>query len=233
MFSLRPRLALLAVVLVTLAALPAPSAARWYGSTMHGKVNARYGCRSAAVFGPVSGFVLQPTHQRSCTYRHGGYIGSNRFTFLVPGNGVITKIRIKSGAHPAKLRLTILTASSRVSTFTGRDLPGTYTCCTARAVGRAFRPRANRTTVRRVHVRVGSFRSKKLRIRIHSTDGLALSAYGAGTLPLHLGNLGSFTTGTPATVGFWPATHVGDPRVDGYSVTGMDLLFGWYFRRGR
>jgi len=232
MTSIRPRLALL-VALGVVAALPAPASAGWYGSTMRGSVNATYGCSRAVVFGAVSGYVLQPTHRSSCTYRHAGYVGSNRFTFLVPGNGVITKIRVKSGKHPAKLRLVVLTASSRVNPFTGGDQPGTYTCCTARAVGKAFRPRANRTTVRKVHVRVGSIRSKKLRYRIHSTDGLALSAYGKGTLPLHIGRLGSFSTGTPGVVGFWPSTRVGDPRVDGYSVIGIDLLFGWYFRRGR
>lgn len=229
------RLPLAAAVAALLASAPAPAlaAGHWYGSTMSGSANAKYGCSRAVVFGAVAGYVLQPTHQSSCTYRHTGYVNSNRFTFLVPGNGVVTKIRVKSGAHPAKLRLVILTASSRVNPFTGGDQPGTYTCCTARAVGKVFRPRANRTTVRRVHAPVGSIRSKKLRYRIHSTDGLALSAYGKGTLPLHIGRLGSFNSGTPGTIGFWPSTRVGDPRVDGYSVIGMDLLFGWYFRRGR
>jgi hypothetical protein len=146
---------------------------------------------------------------------------------------VIRHIRVKSGTHPAKLRVTILTGSSRVSTFDGRDLPGTYTCCTARAIGRPFRPKANRTTYKKVHIKVRDVRSKKIRYRIHSTDIVALTAIGKGTLPLHtrrdVGN--GYNAGSPTTIGFWPYTKRGDPRVDGYPMTGLDLLFGWTWSR--
>ena len=37
--------------------------------------------------------------------------------------------------------------------------------------------------------------------------------------------------GTPMAVGYWPFTAVGDPRVEGYSMTGIDLLFQWNFKR--
>jgi hypothetical protein len=121
-----------------------------------------------------------------------------------------------------------------VNPFTGRDVPGTYTCCTARFVGPAFRPRANRVTARRVNVRVFDVRSKRLRHRNHSSDGVALSAVGPGTLPLHVRpTVGGFDAGTPIATGYWPFTRIGDPRVDGYSMTGIDLLFQWSFRRGR
>jgi hypothetical protein len=212
-------------------ALIAPSAsARWWGSNLKGSANAGYGCESALVNG-VFGVQLTPTNQTSCTYRHGGYLYSNRFTFIAPGTGRVTRIRVKSGAHPAKLRLTVLTGSSRVDPFTGRDQPGTYTCCTARYVGKAFRPRANRITKKKVNVKVYSVRSKKLQYRIHSTDGLALTAVGKGTLPLHVRNdLGGFTPRIPTAIGYWPSTHRGDPRVDGYALTGLDLLFQWNFK---
>ena len=74
----------------------------------------------------------------------------------------------------------MLTGSSRVSPFTGRDKPGTYTCCTARFVGRAFRPKANKITKKKVNVKVFDVRDKRLRFRIHSSDGLALTAVGPG-----------------------------------------------------
>ena len=143
---------------------------------MKAKPNVGYGCESATTSAPLGGVQVSPTNQRSCTYRHGGYLYSNRRTFFAPGNGRVTRIRVRSGRHPAKLRLTVLTASSRVDPFTGQDQPGTYTCCTARYVGRAFRPRANRVTTKRVNVRVRDVRSKELQYRIHSSDGLALSA---------------------------------------------------------
>ncbi len=214
------------------AVFAAPASARWYGSKLRGAPNVTYGCEAAAVFGPIGGIQLSPTGQRSCTYRHTGYLFSNRLTFNVPSTGRITHIRIRSGPRPAKLRLTVLTGSSRVNTFTGRDVPGTYTCCTARYVSRPFRVRANRTTTKRVNVRVYNVRSKRLRHRIHSSDGLALSAEGSGTLPLRvLSNVGSIVAGTPTATGYWPRTRRGDPRVDGYSMPGIDLLFQWNFRR--
>ena len=210
----------------------APASARWYGSTLHGPANAGYGCESAIISAPLGGFVLAPTGQTSCTYRHGGYLFRPRPTFLVPRSGRITRIKVKSGPRPAKLRLTVLTGSSRVDTFTGRDLPGTYTCCTARYVGKPFRPKANRVTTKKVKVRVQDVRSKRLRYRIHSTDGLALTAVGPGTVPLSVGPvLGGYETGTPLLTGYFPYTHKGDPRVEGYSLTGIDLLFQWEFKR--
>ena len=63
-------------------------------------------------------------------------------------------------------------------------------------------------------------------------DGLALTAVGPGTLPLAINpDVGGFNPGTPMAVGYWPFTAVGDPRVEGYSMTGIDLLFQWNFKR--
>ncbi|MDP9143628.1 MAG: hypothetical protein M3N43_02855 [Actinomycetota bacterium] len=225
-----PLLAATAVSCLVLA-LPAPASARWFGSTLQADPNATYGCESALVSAPLGGVALQPTGQQSCTYRHAGYLFSNRPTFIAPSSGRITHIRVKAGANPAKLRLTVLTGSSRVDTFSGRDLPGTYTCCTARYVGRPFRPRANRITKKKVDVRVYDVRSKRIQHRIHSSDGLALTAVGPGTLPLNIGpSVGGFDSGTPIATSYFPFTREGEPRVEGYSMTGIDLLFQWNFR---
>ena len=221
--------------LIAFAAVPASTAsAKWYGSTMAGKVNTTYGCSKALAFDGLGNLGLFPTKRRSCTYRHGGYLFRNRFTAIVPGTGVIRHIRVKSGKHPAKLRVTILTGSSRVSTFPPyEDLSGTYTCCTARAIGKPFRPKANKTTYKKVHIKVYSVRSGRIQHRIHSVDIVALTAIGKGTLPLHarrdVGN--GYNAGSPTTIGFWPYTRRGDPRVDGYPMTGLDLLFGWTWSR--
>jgi hypothetical protein len=226
------RAALLAAL--ALLGLASPASAQWYGSTMQGTPNATYGCESALILGALGGVELAPTNQRTCTYRHGGYLGSLRPTAIAPGTGTVTRIQVKSGPNPAPLRLTVLTGSSRVDTFEGKDLPGTYTCCTARFLGPAFRPKPNATTTRQVDVRVFDVRSKAIQNRIHSTDGLALSAVGPGTLPLSIGNdVGNLTPGAPLAIGFWPLTQVGEPRVDGYTMAGVDLLFRWDFRAGR
>jgi hypothetical protein len=199
---------------------------------MQGTPNATYGCESALILGALGGVELAPTNQRSCTYRHTGYVDSLRPTSIVPASGRVTRIQVRSGPSPARLRLTVLTGSSRVSTFTGADLPGTYTCCTARYVGPAFQPRPNATTTLRVDVPVANVVSKEIQQRIHSSDGLALSAVGPGTLPLSLTPaLGSFAAGTPLATGFFPLTRPGEPRVDGYTMAGIDLLFRWDFQR--
>ncbi len=228
------RPAVLAAILVTSVALTfAPLAsATWFGSSMRGAANAAYGCESALILGPIGGVELAPTNQRSCTYRHGGYVNSLKPTSLVPASGRIKRIQVKSGPNPARLRLTILTGSSRVSTIDGTDLPGTYTCCTARYVGRAFRPKANAVTTLKANVPVFDVRSKAIQNRIHSTDGVALSAVGPGTLPLHLTDaVGNIAPGAPLVNGWYPRTGVGEPRVDGYTMAGIDLLFRWDFRR--
>jgi hypothetical protein len=219
------------VLVLACALCAAPASAKWYGSKLKGKPNADYGCETALINGPLGGPVFADTNQTSCTYRHGGYLFTNRRTFLVPRTGRITKIRVKSGSHPSKLRLTILTGSSRVDPFSGRDQPGTYTCCTARYVSRPFKVKANRTTTKKVNVKVYDVRDKRLQYRIHSTDIVALSGTSRGTMPLRITkNVGSYNTGTPLLIGFWPRTKKGDPRVDGYSMTGIDLMFQWNFK---
>jgi len=219
-----------AVALLALA--PVAAHATWYGSTMRGPANVTYGCESATIFGPIGGVQLAPTNQTSCTYQHNGYFGSNRLGSIVPSSGRIRRIRVRSGPSPALLRLTILTGSSRIDTTTGLDIPGTYTCCTARYVGPAFRPAANRLTVRRVNVPVFVTRSNQLQIRTHTSDIVAISAFGPGSLPLRIEqNVGSPDNGSPLATGFWSATAKGDPRVDGYTMPGIDVLFGWDFRR--
>ena len=122
-----------------------------------------------------------------------------------------------------------------MDTTTGQDIPGTYTCCTARYVSRPFRLKPNGITRRRVNVRVFNVRSNDINIRIHSSDGLALSFGPGGRLPLKINpsQLGSFVTGTPLCRGYWPRTGRGDPRVDGYQLSGIDLMFQWDFRRAR
>jgi hypothetical protein len=217
---------------VTAAAIVAPASAQWFGSTMAGPANAGYGCESALILGPIGGVELAPTKQTSCTYRHGGYLNSLRPTFIVPSTGWIRRIQVKSGPNPALLRVTVLTGSSRVDTFAGRDIPGTYTCCTARYVGPAFRPKANALTTRRVNLRVFDVRSKDIQHRIHSSDGLALSAVGPGTLPLSRSEaVGEIVQGAAIATGYFPLTRPGEPRVDGYSLAGLDLLYRWDFSR--
>lgn len=214
--------------------LPAAADGAWFGSTMTAPVNTNYGCEAALTLGPVGGVQLSATNQTSCTYKHGGYLGSNRLGSVVPGTGRIARIRVKSGPNPAPLRLTVLTGSARIDLTSGADIPETYTCCTMRYLGPLFRPRPNAITVQRVNVPVFDTRSGRLDNRTHAADVVAISAFGPGTLPLAVrDDVGTTASGSPIATGFWSATTTNDPRVDGYTMTGIDVLFGWDFRPAR
>ncbi|MFN8201453.1 MAG: hypothetical protein U0S48_02740 [Solirubrobacteraceae bacterium] len=228
------RILMTASMALAMMLVPATADAAWFGSTMTAPVNTSYGCEAALILGPVGGVQLAPTNQTSCTYKHGGYLGSNRLGSVVPGTGRIARIRVKSGPNPAPLRLTILTGSARIDLTSGADIPETYTCCTARYLGPMFRPRPNAVTVRRVNVPVFDTRSGRLDNRTHATDVVAISAFGPGTLPLAVrDDVGTTASGSPIATGFWSATATNEPRVDGYTMTGIDVLLGWDFRPRR
>src|ERR1700709_988775 len=104
------RLALLAFAFTLI--VPAAGDARFLGSTLRGPANVGFGCEAAPTFDPINGQpTLIATGRRTCTYRHVGYLNSNRITSLVPANGRIVRIRVRAGSNPAPLRLTIMTAS--------------------------------------------------------------------------------------------------------------------------
>jgi hypothetical protein len=163
--------------------------------------------------------MLVPSGQRTCTYRSLGFVARPGGQSLAPSNGRITRIRVRAlrlrGMNPAPLRLTILTSSG--------------SCCTARYIGPVFRPRADgRVTSVPVNVRV--YRTVSDR-RTQSNDVLGLSAVGRGTLPLRIRpNAGSFAIGNPIVTFWYPLTAIGQPRTEGYTMDGIELLFQWDFR---
>src|SRR4051794_17588929 len=114
-----------------LAVLPASAQSAFFGSKLNRPANVSFGCEVAPILDPIfGGPQLAPTGQKTCTYRHGGYVNSNRIVSFVPTTGRITRIRVRAGRNPAPLRLTILTASSRISSE--GPIAGSLSCCTAR-----------------------------------------------------------------------------------------------------
>ena len=215
----------LVVALALTALAPAVADAKFFGSTMHGAANVGFGCSLAPILDPITGApILAPTGQRTCTFRHLGYIDNfTRVTSLVPANGRIVRIRVRAGNNPARLRLTILGASSSIANG--------FSCCTARKFGRVFRPRANRTTTIRTNMRV---RRSNPNGASQFNDVVALSAVGPGTLPMRdQGTAGSFASGSAVTALWYPLTGIGDPRVEAITPDALDLLFQWDFRPAR
>jgi hypothetical protein len=208
-------------VAVALMLVPAaPAGAVTYGSNLRATPNAGFGCEAALVRGQgFNGPMLTPSGQRTCTYRSLGFLGRPGGQSLAPSNGRITRIRVRAlrvrGRNPAPLRLTILTSSG--------------SCCTGRYLGPVFRPRADgRVTSVPVNVRVYRTVSDQ---RTQSNDVLGLSAVGPGTLPLRITpNPGSFAFGNPVVTFWYPLTPPGQPRTEGYTMDGIELLFQWDFR---
>jgi len=224
------RLVTVTAVALALVAVPAGAGAAVFGSSLRRPANVNWGCELAPVLG-LTGFVLAQTGQRTCTWRSAGYFNTFRQASTVPGNGVITRIRVRAGRNPAPLRLTILTSSSRLYGG-GGTLQNSFTCCTARRFSRTFRPRANRITTVTVNMRV--FRTVDRRNLVQTSDVVGLSAVGRGTLPLRVGSdVGGYSTGNAISAYYYPLTRVGEPRVEGGSITGVEVLLRWEFRPAR
>jgi hypothetical protein len=216
--------AALGVLALTAVAGASTADAARFGSSLRRAPNLTFGCEAALIMDSVSGApTIAPSGQRTCTYRSLGVLGRVGVSSLVPATGRITAIAVRSGRNPAPLRLTIMEAA-----------PGGQVghCCTAQRFGRTFRPRANRITRIPVNVRVENIADP--RTGVVSTDVVAISAVGPGSLPLRATSAaGQFLNGQPLTSFWYPLTRIGEPRPEHYTMPGLELLFQWDFTRAR
>jgi hypothetical protein len=211
------------VLAVAAAAGAATADAATYGSNLRRAPNLSFGCESALVSNSITGApTIVPSGQRTCTYRSLGVLGKIGIGSLVPSTGRITRVAVRSGRRPAPLRLTILESSG------GGGQQGS--CCTALKFGPIMRPKANATKSFNVNMRV--HRIVDTRSGLVSTDVVGISAVGPGSLPLRATNgAGQFVFGQPITSFWYPLTRVGEPRVEAYTMPGLELLFQWTFTR--
>lgn len=216
------RLFVAAVAIAGLACTAQTAAAARYGSSLKRAPNLAFGCEAALVTDSITGGpTIVASGQRTCTYRSLGVLGRGGISSLVPATGHVTGIAVRSGRNPAPLRLTILDSS-----------PGQEGgCCTALKFGRVFRPRANAITRIKTNMRVE--RIVDTQSGLVSTDVVAISAVGPGSLPLRATpGAGQFNFGEPLSSFWYPLTKIGDPRVEAYTMPGLELLFQWDFKRG-
>jgi hypothetical protein len=222
--AMLPRLpAALLVLAIAAAAGVSTAGAATYGSNLRRAPNLTFGCEAALVRDVLTGApTIAPSGQRTCTYRSLGVLGRIGIGSLVPSNGRITRVAVRSGRNPAPLRLTILESSG------GGGQEGS--CCTALKFGPRFKPRANAIT--RVNVNMRVHRIIDTGSGLVSTDVVAFSAVGPGSLPLRATSAaGQFTVGQPIASYWYPLTGVGQPRVEAYTMPGLELLFQWEFTR--
>lgn len=224
-----PQIAL-AVTVVLAAASPAAGVT--FGPPLAGPVNTTFGCESLPVPEAFGGFFLTPSGSASCTLQHGGFANQfNRRTSLVPRTGRITRVSVLSGAAPAPLRVVILRAFSDIAPD-GSSIPGSFRCCSGVRQGPVFRPRANGVTTVRTDLPVTRVVDRAR--GLVSTDAVAISAVGPGTLPLvDRGRNGEFLTGSPQAVFFAPLVSPGQARVSSSSMDGLDVMVRWEWRPPR
>jgi hypothetical protein len=161
---------LLGTTVLAAALLLAPSAqARWFGANLHRSANSRATCQSFIFTQPVS----------SCSWTTSGSLSSARETMVVPGTGVITRVRIKVGKHTGPMRVTTAEALRKRN-------KGESACCTGRRQTRVLHPRRHRINTYRVHIPVRVHYNS--RSKIYSYDNLFLSMQNAHTvIPAHGG----------------------------------------------
>jgi hypothetical protein len=142
-----------------------------------------FGCetRWQPGFAPPFEYTRQPTGMTTCTAYQPGTTVDN--THLVPGPGYVTKVRVRSGANPAPLRITIIKRLFQTNPSTGEITDAT--CCTGTGSESAtFQPPPN--TVHEVTLnpplKVTTSPSQNGASGHH--DIVAVSAMGPGDLPI-------------------------------------------------
>jgi hypothetical protein len=165
------RTGLLATTVLLAALLLAPGAeARWFGANLHRSANSEATCQDFIFTQRVS----------SCSWFTSGTPPDDaRETMIVPGTGVITRVRIKVGKRSGPMRVstaeTLRKKNSRESA-----------CCTGRRQTRILHPRRRHTTTYRVHIPVRVHYNR--RSKIYSYDTIFLTMQNAHTpIPAHGG----------------------------------------------
>jgi hypothetical protein len=196
---------------------------RTFGSTLRNTPNLPIGPDLAPRLDAITGVpTLLATGQTTCTMRFLGYIGNvRRLGSVVPGNGVITKVRIRSGSNPAPVRVVIMQGSA-----------GLYGTLIRKS--RVFRLRPNAVTTLTVNLPVRRTYTLCRAGLQQVTDAVGLSAVGLGTLPFHdSATAGTFATGSGLTQLWYPQLQRNQIRIlDGYVDDGLELLMQWDFVAG-
>ncbi len=142
-----------------------------------------FGCetRWQAGFAPPFEYERQPTGLTTCTaYQPGTTIDD---THLVPGPGLVTKVRVRSGANPAPLRITIVKRIFQTHPVTGQITDAV--CCTGTGSESAtFQPPPNTVHELTLNPPLQVTTSPSQNGASGHHDIVAVSAMGPGDLPI-------------------------------------------------
>lgn len=203
------RIAALLVVgaIVAVAALAPRAHAATFGSDLSRPANLPFSCELRPNQGAIGGFVA--TGAQTCTWWSAPLTPAA--TYVPVGEGRITGVRVRSGANPAPLRVTILSSGSGL-------------CCTSRGQSGVFQPAPNAVTSVPLDLPAGSGGDVN-RPGSQYNDIVAISAVGPGTLPVHdFGVHGTFNTNGPAASFLHPELPVGASNTDVGWMDGYEVL---------
>lgn len=194
---------LFGLTLLGLSAFPAGVAAQTasFGSSLAQNPNVTFGCETKPTLNNFSGnYQFLSSGQADCTwYQAGVYLGAGDPTGLVPGNGTVTSIAVRSGPGPVSpLRFVVL------RTFASG---GASACCFFVRESGAVQPTANATQSFPVSLPVENNLNPFNGLRTQDYIGIS-GASGAGSLPLFFNGqnnvLTNYTTGNPVAGFFYP-----------------------------
>ncbi len=204
-----------AVILATAALLPALAHAQsknGQGTPMSltpATGSEAFGCETAFLpgFPPTFEYTRYSTGMTSCTAYQPGTTTDN--THLVPGPGYVTKVRVRSGANPAPLRITIVKRLFQTNPSTGEITDAV--CCTGTGNESAtFQPPPNSTHEVTLNppLKVTTTPSQNGASGHH--DIVAVSAMGPGELPIaSTGPHSAMDFTAPAMTIFYPKVQTG------------------------
>jgi len=174
------------------------------GSDLQSVPNTNFGCELAPGINPdpfsAQTFVLMPHGLPSCSWWSTGSAGvaADPRSSQVPSTGIVTKVRIRSGANPAPVRFVV----NRIIRAQ---------CCGAAHVSPVFQPQPNQINEFTVNLPVESVRDPANEITWFDYIGVS-AASGTGTLPIHA---------SPAALNLDQAFN---PQVITSSMTAPELL---------
>ena len=129
-------------------------------------------------------------------------------TFLVPGDGTVRKVRVKSGPNPAPLRIAIIRRLFQTNPNNPNEITDAQ-CCTGVRESATFNPTPNAITEVAVNLPVDTQQSVNGQSGWH--DIVAVSGAGAGQLPI--ASVGPHTT-TAGTQASTPTIQAYYPKIE-------------------
>jgi hypothetical protein len=153
-------------------------------------------------FPPVS---RQPTGMTSCTAYSPGFLSTTE-SHLIPVPGYVTKVRVRSGANPAPLRVTIMKRLFQTHPVTGQETDSV--CCTGTGSESAtFQPPPNTVHELTLNPPIKVTATSSQNGASGHRDIVAVSAVGPGDLPIA-------STGSHGVADYGPTMSIFYPKVE-------------------